>query len=59
LGTCSNSPTRAISGDALVNGTPRQKDAKGKSVRSATEGSQRKRKSAEDGKKKKKKKKAE
>jgi hypothetical protein len=43
-----------MSGDALVNGTPRQKDAKGKHVRSSTEGSPRKRKSAEESKKNKK-----
>lgn len=59
LGTCSNSPIRTVSGDALVNGTPRQKDAKGKNVRSATSGSPRKRKSGEEGKKSKKKKKPE
>eukprot|EP01046_Picozoa_sp_COSAG06_P051967 COSAG06_NODE_8609_length_2116_cov_1.253347_3_plen_102_part_00 len=64
LGKClriyySNSPTRVTTGDALVNGTPRQKDAKGKNVRSATKGSPRKRaKSGEGGGKKTKKKKA-
>ena len=57
LHACRNSPIRAVSGDALVNGTPRQKDGKGKNVRSATKGSPRKRKSAEEGKKKTRKKK--
>lgn len=53
----SNSPTRDVSGDALVKGTPRQQDAKGKHVRSATESSPRKRKSGQDDQKKRNKKK--
>ena len=56
---CSNSPIRAVSGDALVNGTPRQMDVKGKHVRSATESSLRKRKTGQDDQKKKKKNKPE